>query len=49
MILILVLLFVGTLVFTIMYLMQFYVELDGNKEKIIKDGLIKELMTKRKT
>jgi hypothetical protein len=26
--------------------MQFYVELDGNKEKIIKDGLIKELMTK---
>jgi len=46
MILILVLLFVGTLVFTVMYLMQFYVELDGNKEKIIKDGLIKELMTK---
>ena len=46
MILILVLLFVGTLVFTIMYLMQFYVELDGNKEKIIKDGLIKELMDK---
>ena len=41
-----ILLFVGVLVFTIMYLMQFYVELDGNKEKIIKDGLIKELMTK---
>jgi len=46
MILILVLLFVSTLVFTIMYLMQFYVELDGNKEKIIKDGLIKELLNK---
>ena len=41
-----ILLFVGVLVFTIMYLMQFYVELDGNKEKIIKDGLIKELMDK---
>lgn len=41
-----ILLFVGVLVFTTMYLMQFYVELDGNKEKIIKDGLIKELMDK---
>ena len=41
-----ILLFVGVLVFTILYLMQFYVELDGNKEKIIKDGLIKELMDK---
>ncbi len=41
-----VLLFVGILVFTILYLMQFYVELDGKKENIIKDGLIKELMNK---
>ena len=41
-----ILLFVGVLVFTIMYLMQFYVELDGKKENIIKDGLIKELMNK---
>ena len=41
-----VLLFVGVLVFTILYLMQFYVELDGKKENIIKDGLIKELMNK---
>ena len=41
-----VLLFVGVLVFTILYLMQFYVELDGKKENIIKDGLIQELMNK---
>jgi hypothetical protein len=41
-----ILLFVGVLVFTILYLMQFYVELDGKKENIIKDGLIKELMNK---
>jgi hypothetical protein len=41
-----VLLFVGVLVFTILYLMQFHIELDGKKEKIIKDGLIKELMNK---
>lgn len=41
-----ILLFIGVLVFTILYLMQFYIELDGNKEKIIKDGLIKELMNK---
>jgi hypothetical protein len=46
MILLLVLLFVGALVFILMYLMQFYIELDGKKEKLIKDGLIKELMTK---
>jgi hypothetical protein len=26
--------------------MQFYIELDGKKENIIKDGLIKELITK---
>ena len=41
-----ILLFIGVLVFTILYLMQFYVELDGKKENIIKDGLIKELMNK---
>ena len=41
-----ILLFVGVLVMTILYLMQFYIELDGKKEKIIKDGLIKELMNK---
>jgi len=41
-----VLLFVGILVFTILYFMQFHIELDGKKENIIKDGLIKELMNK---
>ena len=41
-----ILLFVGVLVFTILYFMQFYIELDGKKENIIKDGLIKELITK---
>jgi len=41
-----ILLFVGVLVFTILYFMQFYIELDGKKENIIKDGLIKELMNK---
>ncbi len=44
--LLLILLFVGALVLTIMYLMQFHIELDGNKEKLIKDGLVKELMNK---
>jgi hypothetical protein len=28
------------------YLVQFYTDLDGKKERIIKDGLIKELMNK---
>ena len=41
-----ILLFVGILVFTILYFMQFHIELDGKKENIIKDGLIKELMNK---
>ena len=41
-----ILLFVGVLVFTIIYLMQFYVELDGKKENIIKDGLVNELIVK---
>jgi hypothetical protein len=41
-----ILLLSGALVFTILYLMQFYVELDGKKENIIKDGLVRELMTK---
>ena len=41
-----ILLFVGVLVFTILYFMQFHIELDGKKENIIKDGLIKELITK---
>jgi hypothetical protein len=41
-----ILLFTGAFVMTILYLMQFYVELDGKKENIIKDGLIKELMNK---
>ncbi len=41
-----ILLFVGVLVFTILYFMQFHIELDGKKENIIKDGLIKELMNK---
>jgi hypothetical protein len=42
----LILLFVGALVFTILYFMQFHIELDGKKENIIKDGLIIELMVK---
>lgn len=41
-----ILLFVGVLVMTMLYIVQFYVELDGKKENIIKDGLIRELMTK---
>ena len=41
-----VLLFVGILVFTILYFMQFHIELEGKKENISKDGLIKELMNK---
>ena len=41
-----ILLFVGVLVMTTLYILQFYVELDGKKENIIKDGLIKELMIK---
>lgn len=41
-----ILLFVGVVVMTIMYFVQFNIELDGKKENIIKDGLIKELMIK---
>ena len=41
-----ILLFVGVMVMTALYLVQFYDELDGKKENIIKDGLIRELMTK---
>jgi hypothetical protein len=41
-----ILLLSGALVFTILYLMQFYGGLDGKKENIIKDGLVRELMTK---
>lgn len=41
-----ILLFVGVVVMTVLYLVQFYDELDGKKENIIKDGLIRELMTK---
>ena len=41
-----ILLFTGALVMTIVYLMQFYVELDGKKENIIKDGLVNELIVK---
>jgi hypothetical protein len=39
------LLIIGALVLTAVYLMQFYIELEGNNEKIIKDGLINELIT----
>jgi hypothetical protein len=46
MILLLVLLFTGAVIMTVTYLVQFHVNLDGKKEKIIKDGLIKELMDK---
>ena len=41
-----ILLFVGVLVMVGMYLMQFHVELNGKKENLIKDGLVKELITK---
>jgi len=41
-----ILLLSGALVFTILYIMQFYGGLDGKKENIIKDGLVRELMTK---
>jgi hypothetical protein len=40
------LLLVGALVMGMLYIMQFYIDLDGDKENIIKDGLIKELMAK---
>jgi hypothetical protein len=40
------LLIVGIVVLTIMYLMQFYFELDGRSELRIKDGLMKELIDK---
>jgi len=46
MILLLVLLFTGAILMTVTYLVQFQVDLDGKKERIIKDGLIKELMNK---
>lgn len=46
MILLLALLFVGMIVFTVLYLMQFYVELEGKKENILKEGLVKELLVK---
>lgn len=41
-----ILLFVGVVVMTVLYLLQFSDQLDGKKENIIKDGLIRELMTK---
>jgi hypothetical protein len=41
-----ILLLSGALVFTILYIMQFYGGLDGKKENIIKDGLVRELITK---
>lgn len=44
--LILFLLFAGMLFMVVTYLVQFYVDLDGKKERIIKDGLIKELLNK---
>jgi len=46
MIVLLVLLFTGAVLMTVTYLVQFHVNLDGKKERIIKDGLIKELMNK---
>jgi len=44
--LILFLLFTGVVTMIISYLVQFQIDLDGKKERIIKDGLIKELMNK---
>jgi hypothetical protein len=41
-----ILLFVGALFMVGLYFMQFFIELDGKKENIIKDGLVRELMTK---
>jgi len=46
MILLLVLLFTGVVTMVVSYLVQFHIDLDGKKERIIKDGLIKELMDK---
>jgi len=44
--LILFLLFTGVVTMIISYLVQFQIDLDGKKERIIKDGLVKELMNK---
>lgn len=46
MILLLALLFTGVVALVVSYLVGFHVGLDGKKERIIKDGLIKELMNK---
>ena len=46
MILLLVLLFTGAVTLVVSYLVGFHVDLDGKKERIIKDGLIKELLNK---
>jgi hypothetical protein len=40
-----ILLFIGALLMVGIYFMQFFIELDGKKENIIKDGLVRELMT----
>lgn len=44
--LIIALLIAGVIFSVSIYFMELYVELDGNKEHIIKDGLVKELMAK---
>ena len=41
-----ILLFVGVVVMTVLYFIQFSDQLEGKKENIIKDGLIRELMAK---
>ena len=43
---IILLLLASIIVLTVFYLIQFYFELDGKPEKIIKDGLVRELIDK---
>jgi hypothetical protein len=40
------LLIIGMSVLGVLYLLEFHIELDGDRENIIKDGLVKELMAK---
>ena len=44
--LIIVLLIASIIISVVLYFMEFHIELDGKKEYILKDGLVKELMAK---
>ena len=46
MIFILILIIAFLIALAILYVTQFYTELDGDSSKIIKDGLVEELLTK---